>query len=309
MTCPGIDSKSGPVRVSFCHGIAPTGFSELRQNSAWLAAAADLPPLVKRQFLLRSSDRRVLFHRKVGTFLLKSSYQRSLSPSRAGSPYLREGPERGKGGHCPQPPEGRHWAEQRSSEPGTKRKTVAIARFTRASRLPLYHVRLIAVRWGSPLIYIGFIGSGADCVHHPRRDIDPICGLHPEVPRLPLLVSCISELRASLLFLVEGGVAMIPAFARTASTIVPWRIYSPRSSSIAPTSSTEPGSSRAAPANGGSSALSSRPELSPPTDRCRQSRATLRCHRARLPGPRRNRMHRGGGQCARQAVIAGDYDD
>jgi hypothetical protein len=42
----------------------------------------------------------------------------------------------------------------------------------------------------------------------------------------------ISASRALLLFFVEGGAAMI-----VASTIVPWRISRPRSSSIAPTSS------------------------------------------------------------------------
>src|ERR1700752_3312738 len=48
-----------------------------------------------------------------------------------------------------------------------------------------------------------------------------------------------------------------------------------------------PGSDRAPPANGGNSAPSSRPEPPPPTDRCRQSRATPGYRRARPPVPRR----------------------
>src|SRR3954452_16234781 len=47
------------------------------------------------------------------------------------------------------------------------------------------------------------------------------------------------------------------------------------------------GSTRAAPANGGNSGLSSPPELPLPPDRYRQSRARLGCHRAHPPSPRR----------------------
>src|SRR3954452_11897887 len=92
---------------------------------------------------------------------------------------------------------------------------------------------LPTVQQGRRLVDVGFVGGGArDRVHHPRGDIHPDMRLHPEVPLVALLVWCISGSRALLLFLVEGGAAMI-----VASTIVPWRINRPRSSSIAPISS------------------------------------------------------------------------
>ena len=66
----------------------------------------------------------------------------------------------------------------------------------------------------------------------PEATSTPICAFIPKCHWLPFLVWCISGSRALLLFLVEGGAAMI-----VASTMVPWRINRPRSSSIAPTSS------------------------------------------------------------------------
>src|SRR3954447_22772934 len=66
----------------------------------------------------------------------------------------------------------------------------------------------------------------------PEATSTPICAFIPKCHWLPFLVWCISGSRALLLFLVEGGAAMI-----VASTIVPWRISNPRSSSIAPISS------------------------------------------------------------------------
>src|SRR5207253_9860815 len=91
---------------------------------------------------------------------------------------------------------------------------------------------LPAVQQGRRLVDVGFVGGGArDRVHHPRGDITPICAFIPKCHWLPFLVWCISGSRALLLFLVEDGAAMI-----VASTIVPWRISRPRSSSIADTS-------------------------------------------------------------------------
>src|SRR4051794_31595931 len=66
----------------------------------------------------------------------------------------------------------------------------------------------------------------------PEATSTPICAFIPKCHWLPFLVWCISGSRALLLFFVEGGAAMM-----VASTIVPWRISNPRSSSIAPTSS------------------------------------------------------------------------
>src|ERR1044071_3068878 len=66
----------------------------------------------------------------------------------------------------------------------------------------------------------------------PEATSTPICAFMPKCHWLPFLAWCISGSRALFLFFVEGGAAMI-----VASTIVPWRINRPRSSSIAPISS------------------------------------------------------------------------
>src|ERR1051325_1759348 len=66
----------------------------------------------------------------------------------------------------------------------------------------------------------------------PEATSTPICAFMPKCHWLPFLAWCLSGSRALFLFLVEGGAAMI-----VASTIVPWRLNRPRSSSIAPISS------------------------------------------------------------------------
>src|SRR3954470_7343036 len=124
----------------------------------------------------------------------------------------------------------------------------------------------------------------------PEATSTPICAFIPKCHWLPFLVWCISGSRLFCLFLVEGGAAMM-----VASTIVPPAFAGAgfgASISRAPPASpilrrTMLGSTRAAPANGGNSGLSSPPELPLPPDRYRQSRARLGCHRAHPPSPRR----------------------
>src|SRR4051794_27362757 len=138
---------------------------------------------------------------------------------------------------------------------------------------------------------VGFVGSRAlDRMHQSRGNIDADMRLHPEVPLIALLG--LMHLRVTALLLVlgrgrsgnDGGIDdRAPAFAGAGFGA---------SISRAPPASpilrrTMLGSTRAAPANGGNSGLSSPPELPLPPDRYRQSRARLGCHRAHPPSPRR----------------------
>src|SRR3954465_8159194 len=92
---------------------------------------------------------------------------------------------------------------------------------------------LLAVQQGRRLVDVGLLAAVPTTVcTTPEATSTPICAFIPKCHWLPFLVWCISGSRALLLFFVEGGAAM-----RVASTIVPWRISNPRSSSIAPTSS------------------------------------------------------------------------
>src|SRR3954447_12116555 len=143
---------------------------------------------------------------------------------------------------------------------------------------------LLAVQQGRRLVDVGFVGGGArDRVHHPRGDIDPDMRLHPKMPLVALL---------GLVHLRVAGLAFVLGRGRGGDDGGINDCFPGASTGRAPPASprsrrTAPGSGRAPPANAGSSAPSSRPEPSPPTDRCRQSRATPGYRRARPPGPRR----------------------
>src|SRR4051794_13578608 len=106
--------------------------------------------------------------------------------------------------------------------------------------------------------------------------------LHAEVPLVTLL---------GLVHLRVAGFALV--LGRGWRGDLSWR----RQSSLAASATrvlqasprphrTTPSSDRAVPASGGNSSRSSRPELSPPPDQCRQIRATPDCRTARLPALR-----------------------